>query len=99
MADDDTERQGASALRVKRRFIAVVVAVAVVTAFLLFFIFVPVVPMTTHGSDQLAFLRLPATESLSCVVFGYGTADWPTPPYTGMISQHYQIGCPPVSQP
>jgi hypothetical protein len=72
------------------------IALAVLTTFAL----LPLVHTTTRPPiDQLAFLGAqPATESLSCAVFGVGTGYWqtatPSDPHMGWS---YQIGCPPSS--
>ncbi|MDA4125963.1 MAG: hypothetical protein OK452_02010 [Thaumarchaeota archaeon] len=95
VANPDSVRQVARSSRMKRR--NTIVAIVILAAFLFVFLFVPVIPITTHGSDQLAFLRLPATESLSCVVFGIGAGNWPSPPYEGLLMHHYQLGCPPLA--
>jgi len=87
----------------KRRNVAIGIAVVALAIFLVFFILVPVVEVDTHPTtpDEVAFLRIPTHESLSCAVFGVGTANWPIPSnpatWEGPYTYHYQMGCPPLA--
>ena len=77
--------------------------VAIVVLFIAFFTLVPIVAVFAHPStlpDQLAFIRIPTTESLSCAVLGVGAANWPTstnPTTYQNYTLHYQMGCPPLA--
>ena len=79
--------------------VAIVAAVA-----LAYFMLVPSVWVSTHPSTiipQLAFIPIPVRESLGCVVFGVGAADWPVPANASTyqyVTYHYQLGCPPANQ-
>jgi hypothetical protein len=73
---------------------------AIALAFLALFALVPLVHTTTRPPiDQLAFLGIqPATESISCAVFGVGAGYWETAtPSDPQMRWSYQIGCPPSS--
>jgi hypothetical protein len=62
---------------------------------------VPVVGTTTRPSDEhFAFLGpFPASESVSCAVFGMGSGSWETATSAnpGAFYSSYHLGCPPRS--
>jgi hypothetical protein len=88
---------------VNKKAIAISVAVPIVVIFVAFFTLVPVVTVSTHPStlpQQLAFIQIPTSESLSCAVFGVGAANWPTSANSTTYQSytyHYQMGCPPLA--
>jgi len=87
----------------KRKNVAIGLAIVAVVA-LAYFMFVPSVWVNTHPSTvipQLAFMTIPVRESLGCVVFGVGAANWPVPANAStyqFVTYHYQLGCPPSNQ-
>jgi hypothetical protein len=87
----------------RRRYVALCLAIAVVGAFA-YFMFVPSVWVNTHPSTvipELAFMPVPVRESLGCVVFGVGAANWPVAANASTyqyFTYHYQLGCPPSNQ-
>ena len=84
----------------RRRNVAIGLAIVAVMA-LAYFMFVPSVWVNTHPSTvipQLAFISVPARESLGCVVLGVGASDWPVPTNASTYqtyTYHYQFDCPP----
>lgn len=87
----------------KRKQLALGAMVVGLLVGLLFFTLVPMVSINMHPRtpDQLAFLQIPTTESLSCAIFGIGAANWPVftnqTTYEGVHTWHYQLGCPPLA--
>jgi hypothetical protein len=84
----------------KRKNVAIGLAIVAVVA-LAYFMFVPSVWVNTHPSmmiPQLAVMPIPARESLGCIVFGVGAANWPVATNASTYqtyTYHYQFGCPP----
>ena len=102
MAETDSEHRDPFKPRHGRKLKVLAITVSVIIAFLVFFVFIPFVSISTHPANipQLAFLQIPASESLSCAVFGIGAANWPVPSnptWQGTFTYRYQIGCPPVA--
>ena len=87
----------------KRKNVAIGLAIVAVVA-LSFFVLVPSVWVNTHPSTvipQLAFMPVAVRESLGCVVFGVGAANWPVPANASTyqsVTYRYQLGCPPSNQ-